>query len=192
MGALKLPFRSSIFSEAPKKNGLIYFVGDSQTEAFELNEFLGNPNVRNRGIWGDKSDGILRRIDSIAILKPSKVFIMIGVNDVHDGARVEEVFENIKEVIAKIQTMSPYTIIYVQSVLPTDQTIFHSEEPSTHNIVRLNKMYQTLDNGKNILFINLYPHFLANGTLKKELSFDNVHLTGKGYALWAKLLKPYL
>lgn len=74
----KLPFRTSIFNEAPKKEGLVYFIGDSHTEAFELNEFLENKDVRNRGVWGDMTETMLPRVKQVAALKPKAVFIMIG------------------------------------------------------------------------------------------------------------------
>ena len=189
---LKLSFRTSIFNGAPKKDGLIYFVGDSHTEAFELNEYLNNSQVRNRGIWGDVTKIVLHRMDSIVTLKPSKIFLLIGVNDILSGVSVEKTYDNMTKIVEKIKDKSPSTIIYIQSVLPTDNKIFHSNSSATAAVISLNKKYRLLDDHKKVRFINLYPAFEENGVLKKELSFDGLHLTGKGYVLWSSLLKPYL
>ena len=42
-------------------------------------------------------------------------------------------------------------------------------------------------------FIDLYPAFLAaDGSLRDELTFDELHLNGAGYRRWRELLLPYL
>ncbi|MEJ7556660.1 MAG: GDSL-type esterase/lipase family protein [Pedobacter sp.] len=191
-GVLKLPFRTTVFSGAPKQEGLIYFLGDSHTEAFELNEYLNNCAVRNRGVWGDNSAGVLSRIDSVTILKPSKVFLMIGVNDILSGLSVDETFANMIKIIQRIRRTSPSTAIYLQSVFPTNNKILHSDSTGATAVVRLNNMYKSLDDNSKVTFINLYPAFAENGGLKKELNFDDLHLSGKGYFLWASLIKEYL
>jgi lysophospholipase L1-like esterase len=190
--ALKLPFRTSIFNAAPKAEGLTYFIGDSHTEGFELNEYLNDPKVRNRGIWGDLSSSVLKRIDSVATLKPDKIFLMIGVNDILSGNSVEKTFDNVTKTIEKIQLESPSTAIYIQSVLPTNNPILHSDATATSAIIRLNTKYKSLENKAKVKFINLYPAFVDNGGLKKELNYDGLHLTGKGYVLWSSLIKQYL
>jgi len=152
--ALKLPFRTSIFNAAPKADGLTYFVGDSHTEGFELNEFLNDPKVRNRGVWGDNSSSVLKRIDSVATLKPEKIFLMIGVNDILSGNSVEKTFDNVTRTVEKIQSESPSTAIYLQSVLPTNNPILHSDSTATSAILRLNIKYKSLENKAKLKFIN--------------------------------------
>lgn len=189
---LKLPFRTAIFNGAPKQDGLIYFVGDSHTEAFELNEYLNNCNVRNRGVWGDISSSVLTRIDSVVNLKPSKIFLLIGGNDILSGVSVEETFNNMTKIVDKIKVACPSTDIYIQSVLPTNNQILHSDSIATSSVVRLNKMYSSLNDNNKVKFIDLYSAFADNGALKKEYSYDGIHLTGKGYFLWSALIKKYL
>ena len=189
---LRTPFRSSLFNYSPKKEGLIYFVGDSHTEGFELNEYLDNPLARNRGIWGDLSTGVLKRIDSIAIRHPSKLFLMIGVNDIFTGADPKDIAGNVEKIMIRITALSPNTKVYIESVLPTDKPILHSNEPTYMAIKTLNNYYSILSTKYNAVFINLYPDFLQEKSLKQEYSYDGLHMNGKGYQKWAELLKPYL
>ena len=42
---------------------------------------LGIENVRNRGISGDVTDGVLLRLGELIKYKPTSIFIMIGIND---------------------------------------------------------------------------------------------------------------
>jgi lysophospholipase L1-like esterase len=189
---LKLPFRTSIFNAAPKTEGLIYFIGDSHTEAFELNEYLDNSKVRNRGVWGDVTIGVLKRIDSIVNLKPSKVFLLIGVNDILSGVSVNKAYNNMTEIVNKIKTKSPSTSIYIQSVLPTNNKIFRSNSSATVSVIILNQKYKLLADNKKVKFVDLYSSFEEKGGLKKEYSFDGLHLTGQGYLAWSSLIKQYL
>ena len=191
-GVLKQPFRISIFNGTLKKQGLIMFVGDSHTEAFELNEYLENDSVRNRGIWGDGAGGVLNRIDSVAIRKPSKIFLMIGVNDIMAGRSPEETFEKVKEIVGKAYLISPSTKIYIQSVLPTSNLIKESNVSSLPKIIRLNSLYKSLAMEKRVIYINLFPSFIQSNALNPKLTVDGLHLNGNGYRLWSSIIKKYL
>ncbi|HRN58259.1 MAG TPA: sialate O-acetylesterase, partial [Agriterribacter sp.] len=65
----------------PQTKNDILFVGNSITDGNEWNELFDNSKMKNRGISGDISAGVIHRIDEIANRKPGKVFLMIGVND---------------------------------------------------------------------------------------------------------------
>lgn len=63
----------------------IVFLGDSITEKIDWRELFSYPNIVNRGIGSDTITGVNNRIDSIVKLRPSKVFLMIGINDISLG-----------------------------------------------------------------------------------------------------------
>jgi lysophospholipase L1-like esterase len=191
-GVLKLPFRTAIFEGAPKHEGLIYFIGDSHTEGFELNEYLQNGALRNRGVWGDVSGSVLKRIDSVAIVKPKKVFIMVGVNDIMAGLEPKDIAGNMEKIVSRIHTLSPQTKIYIESVLPTDKEINRTKESSESNIVKLNKLYKSIAAVDGVTYIDLHPYFVEHGALKKAYSYDGLHMNGHGYSKWSELVKPYL
>lgn len=195
IAVLKLPFRTSIFNSAPKTGGgMIYFVGDSHTEAFELYEYLQNPLVRNRGIWGDKSLSVCKRIDEVAESKPFKIFIMIGINDIISGIKADEVVKNVETTVTKIKRISPSTRIFLQSILPCDHNINRTNTSCYSTIVTVNSRYKQLASNEKIEYLNLFPYFTDHKKKKllEKYSFDGLHMNGNGYRLWSKLVKPYL
>src|SRR5262245_42410399 len=73
------------FDILPPPHDSIVFLGDSITELCHWSELLQNPSVLNRGIGGDTTQDILNRVDQIYRLRPQKLFLMIGVNDLIQG-----------------------------------------------------------------------------------------------------------
>jgi lysophospholipase L1-like esterase len=191
-GVLKAPFRESVFNAIPVDTAKVYFVGDSHTEAFELNELLHNSDVRNRGIWGDVSSNVLKRMQDVAQRSPKKVFLMIGVNDICGGIEVEEVSANMERIVKLLKSNSPQTQVYVESVLPTNQKILHSQASATERIQLLNERYKLMCKKNKLVYVDLFPHFRQGDGLKKQYSFDGLHLNGNGYLRLAECLEPYV
>jgi hypothetical protein len=76
------PERIIAFKKDPLKIGDIVFLGNSLTEqGGDWSRRFNTPTVKNRGIAGDFTYGVLQRINEIWYYKPTSVFIMIGIND---------------------------------------------------------------------------------------------------------------
>ena len=61
------------------------FLGNSIIEGFDLGFYFPDHQTINRGIVGDHLDGLIERLDNSAVaLKPEKLFLMIGINDIGD------------------------------------------------------------------------------------------------------------
>lgn len=177
------------FKHSPKD---IIFLGNSITFWAEWQELLGNKHIRNRGIPGDTSYGILGRLDEVTGGKPAKVFLMIGINDLARNTPAAVVANNCKRIVKRIKTESPRTRVYLQSLLPTNDSF--NKLPNHCNkdalILEVNGALAVLAKEENVGFIDLYTHFSDSaGKLKKELTWDGVHLTAAGYAQWADLLR---
>src|SRR5262245_31960720 len=70
------------FRSYPNANSDIIMLGNSITDYAQWNELLQVNEVRNRGISGDITYGILERLDEVTEGKPAKVFVLIGINDI--------------------------------------------------------------------------------------------------------------
>ena len=68
------------------------FLGDSLTEYGNWRELFPGLDIKNRGIAGDTTDGVLHRLDGITALSPDKIFLMIGINDLLMGRSVKRIF----------------------------------------------------------------------------------------------------
>lgn len=170
----------------------IVFLGNSITFWGEWQQLLRNSHIRNRGIPGDTSYGVLDRLDEVTEGKPAKVFLMIGINDLARNTPANVVINNCRRIVAGIKAKSPATRMYVQTMLPTNDSF--KKLPNHCNkdglIREVNIGLAVLANEEGATFIDLYSHFAdPAGKLKKELTWDGVHLTAEGYLLWAEILK---
>jgi lysophospholipase L1-like esterase len=166
---------------------LIIFVGNSITEGCNWAELFSNPRIINRGVGGDTTKGVLTRLPEILNSKPSKIFLNIGTNDLGMNMRLEHIIQNYEAILDLIQTSSPTTKVYVQSVLPTN----NHPERNNDSIIALNSQIKELTEIKSIKYINLYDSYLdTNGNLKIEFTYDGLHLKREGgYEIWKTLIE---
>ena len=176
----------SQFGELPVAPGDTVFLGDSITEGGSWHELFPDLAVRNRGIGGDVTAGVLARLDQVTRGKPARVFLLIGTNDIAFGVSEDDIVANVMQIVARIETESPDTQVYVQSVLPRAVDYRASVEALN---ARLRDGLQ--DRAK---WIDLYPAFIdaQDGSIDDAYSNDELHLNGAGYALWRTQLTPYL
>jgi len=182
----------SVFRLLPDTPGEIIFLGNSITDIGEWAELWQNPNVKNRGISGDNTFGVLARLDEVLSSKPRMVFVMIGINDIARNIPDSVILFNYQRILQRVKTESPATKLVFQSVLPTNNnyTEFKNHQNKTEHILAVNKGLQELCAKESITFVDLYPHFInAEGKLDPRYTNDGLHLTGEGYILWKSVLQ---
>ena len=160
-------------------------LGDSITDEGSWDELLNNDTIQNRGISGDTTDGVLDRLNSVN-KNIKQVFIMIGVNDIMRGREVDEIFANYLKII---KTFKEKNIkVHIQSTLYIGETRKSNFNPK---VEELNKRLEKYASENQITFINLNPIFAPQKVLKKEFTFDDLHLNGTAYKLWAEQIRKY-
>ena len=170
----------------------IVFLGNSITEVGAWAEVLPGKQVINRGISGDNSWGVYARLDQVLALKPRKIFLLIGVNDIKRGTPASYIANNYERIAAKVKAVSPHTTLYFQSVLPVTEPVLASIYAKITNsrIRALNDSLKLVAAKYNCPYIDLHPVFVDdNGQLKRELTTDGLHLKQFAYILWADYLK---
>jgi lysophospholipase L1-like esterase/peptidoglycan/xylan/chitin deacetylase (PgdA/CDA1 family) len=186
--------RIESFKKNPLNFGDIIFIGNSITEqGGNWAEKVGIKNVKNRGIAGDVTDGVLNRLDEITHFKPKTVFLLIGINDLfnlHYQKQIpstEYVANNIIKITDSIYQKSPETTIYLQTILPTSDEYMADYINQVNNIIRNTKI------DVNYKLIDLHNKFVnKNGLIKSELTSDGTHLNKLGYVVWVKTIKDKL
>lgn len=171
------------------EQGKIMFLGDSLIDKCEWQELLNNSNIINRGINADTTKGVLDRIGSIINLKPKKIFIMIGTNDIGQGESKDVVIKNYNEILESLKSNLPNTEVYVQSLLPVNEV--PESKRKNEDIISINSEISLLSDKYNYTYIDLFSDFLVNGELNKEFTLDGLHINGQGYSLWANKVKGY-
>lgn len=187
--------KKSLFELLPNTNNEIILLGDSITDGNEWSELFGSPRLKNRGISGDVTEGVLYRLAEVTESKPAQIFIMIGVNDLAREIPVDTVLSNYDEIIDRIRKDSPKTKIYVQSILPVNDEFpqFSSHSNKTPQIKQANNCLAELAKEKSATFINLFDDFSIKGDkLNPKYTEDGLHLNGKGYVVWKSIIESYM
>lgn len=187
--------RVSHFKTLPKTNNDIIFLGNSITDGAEWSELFSDSRIKNRGISGDISAGVLNRIEEITSRKPKKVFLLIGTNDLARNTSTDSIFKNIARVVSYLKQESPSTKLYVQSVLPVNDVYkkFSGHTSKKEQIKELNTKLKQNATAFNYTYIDLHTAFCdANGKMNEHHTNDGLHLKGDGYLLWKHLVYPYV
>lgn len=176
------------FEASPLTTSDIVFLGDSLTDRSIFSELFPNLTVINRGISSDTTYGMKNRLKQINNLNTKKVFLMAGINDLRQGAPIEQIVLNYEEIFQKFQESN--TALYIQSVLPVQES--RGEVANAH-VQELNQFLQNSASEYSYTFINLYDRFSDEANqLKQDFTIDGLHLTGAGYKEWMDTIAPYV
>ena len=183
--------KKSLYQQLMSKKGGTIFLGDSITEGGEWAELLGDSSIRNRGIAGDVSSALFKRLDDVIGLSPNKVFLMVGVNDLL-FVSVEEVVENYEAIVEKITKELPNCQLYLQSVLPINAEVRNI--PITNESIRsLNKAILQIAKENNLQYLDIHSLLKdEKGNLRAEYTQDGIHINGQAYVLWSQAIKEHV
>lgn len=187
--------KATLFDQLPITKHDIVMLGNSLTDGAEWHEMFGNNRVKNRGIVGDIIQGFIDRIDPILKGQPKKLFIMGGINDISHNVTPDSVARAMEKLVTLVQTYSPKTKIYIQSILPfnNDVRLWRTLVNKEQDVVLANELLKQVAQRKGCTFIDLYPKFVNyQGKLYPNFTNDGLHLTAAGYAVWYKAIKKYV
>lgn len=182
------PKRIAEFKKTPLNQHDIVFIGNSITEeGGNWGQRLGNGTVKNRGIKGDVTAGVIKRLGEVSYYQPKAVFLLIGINDLSkDPSTPEYVANNIRTIVETLRRTTPRTKIYVQTVFPTGREKLVAKIQQTNALLKSRA-------GQGFTLLDTHALFADDQDLmKKELTRDGIHLTEPGYQLWVNYLKPYI
>ncbi|MEA1878598.1 MAG: GDSL-type esterase/lipase family protein [Bacteroidota bacterium] len=171
--------------------GKLVFLGNSITEGFDLELYFPQHQTYNRGIVGDHLDGLIERLNNSAVaLKPEKLFLMVGINDIGDQRSDEYLKLMFTTLVDTLISELPETQIYLHSILPTSA---RWKNCPPDQIKRLNSFLTLMTIEKGLVFVNLYPCFLDDTQyLNPELTRDGLHPNKAGYDIWAEKIRSFL
>jgi lysophospholipase L1-like esterase len=187
---------------AQKKDAEVVFLGDSITDAWG-GEGHGGPGAKifakefvplkavNFGIGGDRTQHVLWRLQNGELpegFHPKVVMLMIGTNNSNGKDNTaEEIADGVKAVVGEIHKRSPETKVLLLGVFPRGP----KPNPQRDKLKAVNVIIAKLDDdGKTVKYLDIGDKFLQpDGTLPKEIMPDYLHLSEKGYQIWADAVK---
>ncbi|MGB3766598.1 MAG: GDSL-type esterase/lipase family protein [Phormidesmis sp.] len=181
-----------------KPSHLTVLLGDSLSLWFPGELMPGQRMWINQSISGERTKGLLNRLDLFEQNEVESVFLMIGINDLIWGETDADIIANYKEIVRKLRKQHPNTQIVVQSILPHGGEISTWESRdkllalSSDRIVAMNKALQEIAKDNDAYYLDLYPIFATgDGHLRPDLTTDGLHLNREGYLVWRSAIALY-
>ena len=196
--------RHESFVERAKKGNVdVLFLGDSITQGWENNgrdvwkENFAPLKAANFGIGGDQTGHVLWRLtegQELEGLQPKVAVIMIGTNNT-GGHSAADIAGGIEAIVTELRKQRPHCKVLLLGVFPRgsapkDDPVCPAEKLNP-KIRQINERIAKLDDGKMVIYKDIGPKFLnGQGGLSREIMPDLLHLSPKGYTIWAEAIKP--
>ncbi|MDE0817254.1 MAG: GDSL-type esterase/lipase family protein [Pirellulaceae bacterium] len=175
----------------------LVFIGDSITQGWEGSgkdvwaKYYANRNTVNLGIGGDRTQHVIWRLDNgnLKNITPKAAVIMIGTNNSGSNTSAE-IADGVKVIVEQIRKMSPKTKILVLGVFPRGT---NNDDARRKVNQGANAIFKNLADSKHVHYLDIGKHFLTDdGTLTREIMPDLLHLSPKGYLIWAESIEKPL
>ncbi|MEO1375130.1 MAG: GDSL-type esterase/lipase family protein [Cyanobacteria bacterium J06635_10] len=181
-----------------KPRNLNILAGDSLSLWFPSELLPDNKTWLNQGISGEKTAGLLKRLNLFDKTTPETIFVMIGINDLVAGISDEKILKNQRQTMAYLHKKHPKAQIVIQSILPHqgEQATWEGKDKllaiPNSRIRNLNQQLQTIAAKEDVKYLHLYPLFAdKQGNLRSKLTTDGLHLNPNGYLVWSSALQLY-
>ena len=200
-GWWKARWEAKLAATKEAKDTELVFLGDSITQGWEgagkktWEENFSKYNPLNLGFSGDRTEHLLWRLknneENLKKLSPKVAVILIGTNNTgHELRPAADTTAGIKAVLDELKVVWPKTKLLVLSVFPRGADANDKMRKLNDEI---NVEVAKLADNKTIFVQDISSSFMAaDGTLPKEIMPDKLHLSAKGYELWAKAIAPKL
>jgi len=175
----------------------LLFVGDSITEGWGNNAVWQKTyaplKAANLGIGGDTTENVLWRLENGEVegISPKAAVLLIGTNNFGlEGHSPDQVAKGVAACVRTLRKKLPSTKIILLAIFPRDPS---PAAEIRKKIKAVNDQIATLDDRKAVHYLDIGPK-LANpdGSLSKEVMPDFLHLSEKGYQIWADAMAPLL
>jgi lysophospholipase L1-like esterase len=184
--------RSAWAARRAQDHGAVVFLGDSITQGWnDLASAFPDMKVANRGINGDTTRGVLIRLqDDVLSLEPAAIVLLIGTNDLEEGATPALAAGNVQLILAAIKKHDAQTPVILCQVFPSSA----SKSRPAEQIKAMNALYlAAVKNDAQITPIDTWQLFAdAAGDAPVSEFPDLLHPNQLGYVKWAAALRPVL
>lgn len=176
-------------------------LGDSITDFFNWYELfydfskVSGQAVYNRGISGDTTDRLLERLDdNVLSINPKNIVLLIGTNDIGRGLPLSMSVENVSKIIKMAKEKCPDMNFILQAVYPINRGMRDKfEKRSNEKIELMNKEFIKLSEKYGCVWLDITDKLKdETGNLKKEYTYDGLHLNVNAYRIVAENVIPLL
>jgi lysophospholipase L1-like esterase len=184
-------FEKADQTNPPPKNAIL-FIGSSSIRLWKtLTRDFPEEQVFNRGFGGSQIIDSVHFADRIVFpYQPRLIVLYAGGNDINARKSAEQVFNDFKQFVEKVQARLPDTRIAYISIAPNPARWAQVEtiKDANQRIEAFTRQNPKLE------FINVFSAMLGdNGLPKPDIYVDDkLHMNAKGYAIWKGIVGPHL
>jgi lysophospholipase L1-like esterase len=190
-----VPRHKAFLKKVASGEGDVIFIGDSITEGWEKNgkevwaKEFGKYKAVNLGIGGDRTGHVLWRITEgkeLDPLNPKLAVVMIGTNNTRRDSP-QQIADGVKAIVRTLEKKKPNMKILLLGIFPRSAK---ADDELRVKVADTNKIIATFADNKKVFYKDIGKQFLTKeGTLEKEIMPDLLHLSPKGYQIWADAIK---
>ncbi|MCH2376173.1 MAG: GDSL-type esterase/lipase family protein, partial [Planctomycetes bacterium] len=176
---------------APPTPGAVLFVGSSSIRLWDLTKSFPGTSMINRGFGGSEIEDSIRFAPRIVFpYQPRTIVLYAGDNDVARGKSARTVLRDFREFVRIVREALPNTRVVFIAIKPSIRRWALIETiRATNELVRRET---ELDDRLTYVDVDA-PMISDDGRPRAELlASDGLHLSERGYRLWADLLRPHL
>jgi lysophospholipase L1-like esterase len=199
-GLARFAEKNAALAPPAKGEKRVVFLGNSITEGWMKHHktfFEENKNYVNRGISGQTSEQFLLRFRSDVInLRPYKVIINVGTNDIAENTRPYNEDYTFGNIVSMVELARANKIkVVLSSVLPAAGFSWRKDmKDAPVKIEALNARIKAYAQKEKLPYIDYYTPMVYGD--KRELNpaytYDGVHPTAAGYEVMEKLVQEVL
>ena len=163
----------------------VVFLGDSLTDGYDLEKYYPQYLTLNRGIGGDTTFGLEKRLKvSVYDVKPKVAVMLIGANN------FDTMFDNYEDILKGFKENIPETEVVLLSLTSMGDAWGRNNQKAAYNNVKIRLLAEKY----GYEFVDLYsPLFnLETGEIYAEYTTDGGHLTPMGYEVVTNAVAPTL
>lgn len=165
------------------KNDL--FFGDSITKGLCSYKILDESNVYAK--VGASIRGVGEEVDKAATLKPERIFVMCGINDMDNTLTPERFTKNYTELVDKVKEKFPTSKIYVQSILPVLPEVAQKKTyMKSFYINKYNDIIREISKKEGVAYVDTAS--VLNDSNRDLYGSDGIHFKAEFYTVWLKYL----
>ena len=175
----------------------LIFIGDSITQGWEGRgkkvwaKHYAKRNAVNLGIGGDRTQHVIWRLDNgnLHRIKPKAAVIMIGTNNSGSNSS-QEIADGVEVIVKQLRKKLPETKVLLLGVFPRGANKADKRRQVNEGA---NATFKKIADGKSVHYLDIGQKFLKeDGTLPREIMPDLLHLSEKGYTIWAESIEAKL
>jgi len=176
----------------------LVFLGDSITQGWEAagrevwDEYYSRRKAANFGVGGDHTQHVLWRIENgnFEGIRPKAIILLIGTNNSLDGNTAQEIALDIMAIVQKLREKAPESEILLLAIFPSGE---RAESPQRVRAIAANAIFRRVADGRMIRYLDIGDRLTnLDGTIPKEIMPDFVHLSPRGYEVWAEAIEPFV